>query len=82
MRYNIKIHFIKRLLLDIQDYVEGSLFYLKGLEGLNMGEIILYSIFAFEFVYWKSCPSEIGLNGVDMVFLAITFAFKFIHAKS
>lgn len=82
MRYNIKIHLIKRLLLHVQDYVEGSLFYLEGLERLNMGKIFLGGMLALEFAHWTSCPSEIGLNGVNMVFPAVTLPLKFIHAKA
>ncbi len=58
--------------------MEGSLSYLKGLEGLNMGKIFFRGMFAFKFTRWKSCPSEIGLNGVNMVFPAVTLILKVI----
>lgn len=82
MRYNIKIRLIKWLFLNIQDHVEGSLSYLKGLEGLNMGKIFFRGMFAFKFTHWKSYPSEIGLNGVNMAFPAVTLLLKVIYAKS
>ena len=76
VRYIIQVHVIKRSLLDIKYHVKGCLLYLKGLKGLFCG------LFAFEFAHWKSCPSEIGLNGVNVVFPAMIPPLKLVYAKS
>ena len=54
--------------------MEGSPSYLRD----HVGKIFFRGMFAVKFTYWKSCPSEIGFNGVNMVFPDVTLLLKVI----
>ena len=82
MRYLVKNYMIKRLLLDIKYYVKGSLIHLRGLKGLNVGKVSIYDMFVFNLIDLKSCPFEVGLNGVNVIFPVVAHLLKLIYAES
>jgi hypothetical protein len=57
--------------------VECGLIQLGRLERLDMGK----AFSTFLLAYWASCPQEIGVDIVNMLFPAATLPLKLIYLK-
>ncbi len=77
MRYGIKVRFIERVLFHVEDDMKGGLLQLRGLEGLNVGKMFSCPTWTFAiFACWTSCPSQVGLYGINVFFPAVTLTLK------
>ena len=73
---------VKWLLLDIKYYMKDFLFHLRRLKGLNVGKVSICDMFILKLIDLKSCPFEVGLNGVNVIFPVVAHLLKLIYAES